>query len=120
MDQAAANDDDDANDDEDIINDEIEDDDDNLLIDEVANEPGASSTDVDDSILDGSSRQILYGQIDPIEWKTELERVGQKLKAQQVVSTNEWRAHVDQTITSKDSIDKILVDTKGGLGALNQ
>ena len=30
-------------------------------------------------------------QIDPIEWKTELERVGPKLKAQQVLATNEWR-----------------------------
>ena len=76
--------------------------------------------DLNESQLDGSTRQILHGQIDPVEWKIELERVSQKLKSSQVTSMNEWRAHVDQTIASKESIDKLLVDTKNDLNALNQ
>ena len=124
MSQTVVNDGDNGDDDDevdDMVNDDVDD-------DEVLNNnditavdgAGGAGGDVNDSILDGSSRQILHGQIDPIEWKIELERVGQKLKAQQVISTNEWRAHVDQTITSKDSIDRILAGTKGDLTALNQ
>lgn len=77
-------------------------------------------TDLNESQLDSSSRQILHGQIDPIEWKIELERVSLKLKSSQNTSTNEWRSHVDQTITSKENIDKILGDTKSDLGGLNR
>ena len=122
MTQAVVNDGNEGDEDDEVddaINDDIEDDEvfnDN----DLAAADGGGGNDVNDSILDGSSRQILHGQIDPIEWKIELERVGQKLKAQQVISTNEWRAHVDQTITSKDSIDRILAGTKGDLTALNQ
>lgn len=76
--------------------------------------------DLNDSQLDSSSRQILIGQIDPLEWKTELERVSQKLKSNLISSTNEWRSHVDQTITSKENIDKILGDTKGDIAGLNR
>lgn len=116
VEHAVANDDDEEPDD--LIQDDIEEDE--AFMEDVVTEQHATSVDLNESLLDGSSRQILHGQIDPIEWKTELERVGQKLKTAQIVSTNEWRAHVDQTISSKDNIDKILVDTKGDLNALNQ
>jgi hypothetical protein len=102
---------------EDVVADDIEEEE--VFNDETA-EKGGAGTDLSDSILDGSSRQILVGQIDPLEWKTELERVSQKLKTGQVASTNEWRAHVDQTISSKENIDKLLGDTKGDLAGLNQ
>jgi hypothetical protein len=59
-------------------------------------------------------------QVDPVEWKTELERVGPKLRANQQLTTNEWRAHVDQTVTSKGHIEKVLGDTQGDLHAMNK
>lgn len=49
-----------------------------------------------DGAIDEAAHQILQAAIDPIEWKTELERVGPKLRAQQQLPTHEWRAHVDQ------------------------
>lgn len=107
-------------DDNEDVEDEIHDEaDEEVFIDEsIAGQTGAA--DLNDSQLDGSSRQILYGQIDPLEWKTELERVSQKLKTQQVVSTNEWRAHVDQTGTSKEAIEGILKDSSSDLNALSR
>eukprot|EP00607_Mallomonas_marina_P001306 CAMPEP_0182437592 /NCGR_PEP_ID=MMETSP1167-20130531/85144_1 /TAXON_ID=2988 /ORGANISM="Mallomonas Sp, Strain CCMP3275" /LENGTH=440 /DNA_ID=CAMNT_0024630559 /DNA_START=28 /DNA_END=1350 /DNA_ORIENTATION=- len=65
--------------------------------------------------VDEDAHQILQAMIDPVEWKTELERVGPKLKAQQQLSTNEWRGHVDQTVTSKTHIEKVLGETEGEL-----
>jgi hypothetical protein len=70
--------------------------------------------------MDNSSHNILLGTVDPIKWKTELERVGPKLKAHQQLSTNEWRAHVDQTISSKDHIERVLGDTQGNLEFVNR
>lgn len=70
--------------------------------------------------LDGSAHQILHAQVDPIEWKTELERVGPKLRAQQQLTSNEWRAHVDSTVHNKGQIEKVLSDTQGDLQAMNR
>ena len=79
---------------------------------------GQDQDDIDTS-LDTSTHQILQPAIDPIAWKTELERVGPKLKSQQLFSANEWRSHVDQTVTNKSQIDKVLNDTKGDLRSMN-
>jgi intraflagellar transport protein 57 len=68
-----------------------------------------------DASIDQSNHQILQAAIDPIAWKTELERVGPKLRAQQQLSAHEWRAHVDQTLASKEQIDKILASAQGDL-----
>lgn len=73
-----------------------------------------------DVSLDSSAHQILMARIDPIEWKIELERVGPKLKAKQQLSMNEWRAHVDLTISSKGHIEKVLGETKSDLQGLNK
>ena len=70
--------------------------------------------------LDTSAHQILLGHVDPIAWKTELERVGPKLKAQQPLPGNEWRGHVDQTASSKAKIESLLKDTQGDLKSLNK
>jgi estrogen-related receptor beta like 1 len=70
--------------------------------------------------MDNSMHNILQAAIDPLEWKTELERVGPKLRTQQQLSTNEWRAHVDQTIVSKGHIERVLGDTQGDLQSLHK
>jgi len=78
-------------------------------------------TDVAEASLDSSAHNILHAQVDPIEWKTELERVGPKLRAQQNLSTyNEWRSHVDQTITNKSQIEKVLGDTQTDLQTMHR
>jgi estrogen-related receptor beta like 1 len=72
-------------------------------------------SDLAENSLDSSMHNILQAVVDPVEWKTELERVGPKLKASQNQNTNEWRSHVDQTLTNKLQIEKILTDTQSDL-----
>ena len=36
------------------------------------------------------------------------------------VSSSEWRAHVDQTVSSKSQIERVLGDTQGELQAMNK
>lgn len=73
-----------------------------------------------DASLDGSAHHILQAAVDPVEWKTELERVTPKLRANLQLATNEWRSHVDQTVTSKGHIEKALGETQGDLQILNK
>jgi estrogen-related receptor beta like 1 len=82
----------------------------------------ANNIDVDpaETSMDTSAHNILVSAVDPVIWKTELERVGPKLKSHQQLSANEWRAHVDQTITSKDSIAKLLSETQTDLQVLDK
>ena len=104
--------------DEEDENDEIEDEvegtvDDDLFFQESAGaEPETS--------LDTSAHHMLTSHIDPVAWKTELERIGPKLRSQQQLSLNEWRAHVDQTLSSKSQIERVLSNTQGDLKALNR
>jgi hypothetical protein len=70
--------------------------------------------------LDNSTMTILHAQIDPLEWKTELERVGPKLAAIAISIGNEWRAHVDQSLRGKEQINKVLNISKGDLSILNK
>jgi len=97
------------------IEDEVHDGvDDDVLFEEIAR------TDIAEASLDSSAHNILHAQVDPIEWKTELERVGPKLRAQQQLSTNEWRSHVDQTISNKSQIEKVLGDTQVDLQTMHR
>jgi hypothetical protein len=74
----------------------------------------------DEIDLDNESHQILDSNLDPVQWKTELERVGPKLRAQQNLATNEWRSHVDQTITNKIQIEKVLGETDNDLKSMEK
>lgn len=80
----------------------------------------AARNEMADVSIDGSAHQILHTQVDPVKWKTELERVGPKLRTQQQLATNEWRAHVDQTAASKGHITKVLADTQGDLQTMHK
>lgn len=70
--------------------------------------------------LDNSAHHMLTSHIDPVAWKTELERVGPRLRAQQQLASNEWRAHVDQTVSSKSQIEQLLSIAQGDLKSLNR
>ena len=73
-----------------------------------------------DMSLDNSHHHILEGGIDPIEWKTEVERVAPRLRAVAALGANEWRSHVDQAISSKDKIEKVLAETQTDLTLVNK
>lgn len=103
---------DDDNEDEDVIEDDLA-----GGVDEDLQFEEASRL---DASLDASHHNILQALVDPVEWKTELERVGPKLRANQQLVTNEWRSHVDQTVTSKGHIEKVLADTQGDLQSMNK
>lgn len=87
--------------------------------DDVAYEE-AARTETAEMSLDNSAHNILQALVDPVEWKTELERVGPKLKVNQTLAANEWRAHVDQTVTNKGHIDRVLGENLGDLQLMNR
>lgn len=100
---------------EDIVEEEVEgglDEEDGLVY-----EDGGPSL---ENSLDNSNHHILQADVDPVMWKTELERVGPKLKASQQTLANEWRSHVDQTVTTKTKIEAVLGDTQSDLTAMNK
>ncbi len=93
--------------------DEIEEDEDK--IDGPGEDIVLEGSELIESSLDSSMHNILQAVVDPVEWKTELERVGPKLRANQHQNSNEWRSHVDQTLTNKLQIEKIVVETQSEL-----
>lgn len=104
---------------------EVDDDADGEIEDEAAQ--GAEDdafeevrNDIAEVSLDNSAHNILMPAVDPVEWKTELERVGPKLRANPPLTANEWRSHVDQTVTSKTQIDKVLSETHRDLNSMNK
>lgn len=109
------------NDDEEDDNDEIEDEvigggveEDNLF------QPDMGRTESVDMSMDNSHHQVLEGGVDPIEWKTEVERVAPKLRVPANLGANEWRSHVDQVATSRGSIEKVLGVTQADLNIVSR
>lgn len=70
--------------------------------------------------IDSSQHHIIHAMIDPVEWKTELERVAPKLRLAAAFSATEWRSHVDQTISTKATIEKLMERSSGELHAMNK
>lgn len=105
---------DEEEDEDDIADDAIAEVDDDIFNDYAKN------GDVGDTSLDQSSYQILTSVTDPIAWKTELERVGPRLRSQQQLASNEWRSHVDLTVKNKDQINENLPGTKDDLNMIGR
>ena len=105
-----------------------DDEDDDEVVDEAAGEAPDEEQVFEESRAEAgevssddiAAHQVLEAKVDPVEWKTELERVGPKLRAGQALSTNEWRAHVDLTVTSRGAIAKVLEDTRSDLAGLSK
>ena len=51
---------------------------------------------------------MIANTIDPLVWKTELERVGPRLKQAGGVLGKEWRAHIEQTKDHEKTIQAVL------------
>ena len=61
------------------------------------------------------SMAIIESRVDPIEWKTELERVGPRLRTNMNNVGKEWRSHIEQTKKHEDTIKKEIPTTEGTL-----
>ncbi|CAM9690841.1 unnamed protein product [Scytosiphon promiscuus] len=67
-----------------------------------------SAEEDDDNGISDSQGAMLEAQIDPVEWKRELERVGPKLKMAASAVGKEWRGHVEQTKKHEKAIQAAL------------
>lgn len=54
------------------------------------------------------SREMIDGTIDPLQWKTEMERVGPRLKGKTWTLEKEWRSHIEQTKDHEKKIQETL------------
>ena len=68
-----------------------------------------------------AQREILKSNVDRVAWKTELERVGPRLRlAQRRAAGKEWRAHVDLTRASAGVIRSTFPPTRAQLDDLGR
>ncbi|ETW08581.1 hypothetical protein H310_01130 [Aphanomyces invadans] len=74
---------------------------------------------VEDNDLEESTKQIILTTVDPLLWKTELERVGPKLKAKMKEDEGkEWHTHIEQTKKHSVTITENLAGTTTQLKAI--
>ena len=100
----------------DAIEDDIEacEDDEALFVEAPADEPEVSEE-------RAAQREILKSNVDRVAWKTELERVGPRLRlAQRRAAGKEWRAHVDLTRSSAGVIRSTFPPTRAQLDDLGR
>ena len=81
----------------------------------------AHHQDNESAMIDPAKHEIITSLVDPIEWKTELERVGPRLRANKNEGGGkEWRVHIDQTTKHENTIQKELPATEASLQAINK
>lgn len=100
---------------DDIATDSDEDDDDNeqMYTDMVH----GNVNDNDDDLA--ASTALIESEVNVVKWKTELERVGPKLKVKLVTHDKEWRSHLDQTKFHEKAIKKYLPGSLKQLTAID-
>lgn len=61
------------------------------------------------------AHQMIENTIDPLLWKTELERVGPRLKASSssLLGNKEWRSHIESTKLHEKTIQTVLPSAQG-------
>ena len=69
----------------------------------------------DEAELESSAREMIENTIDPLVWKTELERVTARLKLNTAASDKEWRAHIEQTKKHEGTIKAVMPEAEGTL-----
>ena len=72
----------------------------------------------EESMMEQSAHHMIAGSIDPVEWQSELERVGPRLKLGQGLGGKEWRAHIQQTRKHESTIQVVLPEARGQLEAM--
>ncbi|KAJ0397689.1 hypothetical protein P43SY_002395 [Pythium insidiosum] len=64
---------------------------------------------VEDNALEESYQQMIVSEVDPLLWKTELERVGPRLKVHAKDDDGkEWHAHIERTRKHETMIKELL------------
>jgi estrogen-related receptor beta like 1 len=72
-----------------------------------------------DDTLKETSHVIIAATIDEKEWKTELERVGPRLKSMNATLGKEWRAHIEQTKDHEKTIQATLPSAQGHMQSIS-
>jgi intraflagellar transport protein 57 len=67
-----------------------------------------------------AERKVLESSVDPVKWKTELERVSSRLKVPPMYGGKEWREHMEQTKKNEEMIQSAFPDTRGQLVAMSE
>ena len=73
-----------------------------------------------ENVIDPLNHSIIESKVDPIEWKTELERVGPRLRNTANIGGKEWRTHIDQTKKHEGTIQRELPATEANLQQINK
>lgn len=68
--------------------------------------------------FDEEEHGVMEATVDPVEWRTELERVAPKLKIVHQFSGKEWRAHLEQTQKHEKTILGVFPETQGALNKI--
>jgi estrogen-related receptor beta like 1 len=87
---------------------------------EVAEEDGAFDSGHETSFGGGDAHAIIANTIDPLIWKTELERVGPRLKAASAGLGKEWWAHIEQTKAHEKTIQAVLPSAQGHMKIISE
>jgi estrogen-related receptor beta like 1 len=73
----------------------------------------------DENIENNENNNLIDSNVDPIEWKTELERVGPRLRTNNAQAGKEWRSHIEQTKKHSLLINNELPNTEITLKQIN-
>ena len=57
-------------------------------------------------------------QVDPAEWRLEVERVAPRLKITVASNARDWRSHLDEAHKYSEEISSVWPDTQAALGAV--
>eukprot|EP00455_Lapot_gusevi_P024025 TRINITY_DN2492_c0_g2_i2.p1 TRINITY_DN2492_c0_g2~~TRINITY_DN2492_c0_g2_i2.p1 ORF type:complete len:421 (+),score=104.67 TRINITY_DN2492_c0_g2_i2:130-1392(+) len=98
---------------EDEVEEEVDDQEEEALFSE--SDVKESGRDRSRAVQDEVAPSILEAQVDPAEWKLELERVLPQLKFKLAPDAKEWRTHLEQTKKHEEIIDELFPDTKASL-----
>lgn len=74
-----------------------DDDDEDVLYADLVQQEHSIEDHTEDEETSQSQREVLQSSIDPVAWKTEVERVAPRLKIKPTFSGKEWRSHLEQT-----------------------
>ena len=79
----------------------------------------AEADGVEAEALEKEAHEIMHSDINAVDWKKELERVGPRLKVA-LTGGNEWRQHIEQTKKHEGTIASTLPTAKTQLTAMSQ
>lgn len=94
----------------------IEEQEDNDVVSEVMSEISDKEL---NEILNDENVQLVESQIDPYEWKLELERVAPSLKVKSKENLKDWRNKITKTQQLLGNISNIIPDIKMTLERLS-